>query len=166
MVRKSKYLITGAKLSDCRTWRYLLWRAWSPRNGGLVTFIGLNPSTADEDDDDPTIRRCVGFAKAWGHVGIIMVNLFAYRATDPGAMKSTRTPIGPKNDKAIIGAAERSDLVVCAWGAQGGHRRRDEEVCALLGEYQLHHLGLTKGGQPKHPLYLKSSTKPQRWRGR
>lgn len=152
----------GAMFSTCRTWRYLLWRIWD-YNKKLALFIGLNPSTANEYINDPTIRRCIGFAKAWGYGGILMANLFAYRATDPAVMKASVHPVGSKNDGAIERAARRSELIVCAWGAHGSYMNRDKVVRALLGDHRLHHLGLTIKGQPKHPLYLRADTQPIFW---
>ncbi|WP_276968362.1 DUF1643 domain-containing protein, partial [Metallibacterium scheffleri] len=114
--------------------------------------VGLNPSTADETQDDPTIRRCVGFAKAWGYQALCMVNLFAFRATRPDDMLAAADPVGPDNDAHLRALSGEAGVIVAAWGALGTHRGRDVEVCALLPA--LHCLTLTKGGQPGHPLYL------------
>lgn len=147
----------SAVFSPDRVYRYMLWRTWGA--GPTVTFIGLNPSTADETVDDPTIRRCIGYAKAWGYGGLIMANLFALRATDPRVMLAHPEPVGPANDDALRDCVARSELVVAAWGADGAHRRRSSAVRAMLGG-QLHALGLTKNGEPKHPLYLRADLEP------
>lgn len=152
--------LDGALINHIRLLGYALWRTWS-EDDGHVMFIGLNPSTADETEDDPTIRRCIGFAKSWGYGGIYMLNLFAFRATDPQVMKAAADPVGPSNDEFLCMYAESAGLVVVAWGAHGVHHRRDEAVRRLISP--LHHLGLTKSGQPKHPLYLRGDTKPRAW---
>ena len=127
----------------------------------------LNPSTADGEVDDPTIRRCVGFAKKWGYSGITVVNLFALRTTDPNDLYRVSRdndvyPIGPDNDNAIIAGAATSDCVVCAWGAHGSYMGRGPQVIKMIGTLKSMCLGMTKGGQPKHPLYLRNDTKRQR----
>lgn len=156
--------VMGAKFSSCRAYRYSLWRTWGPivNDSQVVVFIGLNPSTADETTDDPTIRRCIGFAKRWGYGGIVMTNLFAFRATDPKAMKAAAAPVGPMNDSVLIEEADKAGLVVAAWGTHGTHNRRAEAVRSFLKG--LHHLGLTKDGHPRHPLYLKGDIQPQEWK--
>ena len=123
-----------------------------------VTFIGLNPSTADEYADDPTIRRCIGFARSWGFGRLKMLNLYAYRATDPLRLADTDDPVGPHNDCTISKVVGGSDLVICAWGVRAGHDRA-AKVLAFIGAP--HCLGLTKDGYPRHPLYVKADTLPQ-----
>lgn len=150
----------GATFSPCRTYRYSLLRQWEP-DKGRVLFIGLNPSTADETQDDPTIRRCVGYAKAWGYGGICMANLFAYRATDPRDMKAAADPIGPDTDWSLGVLASEAGLVVAAWGAHGCYLGRGEKVRRMLSP--LHYLRLTKDGSPGHPLYLPACLTPQVW---
>lgn len=151
----------SAKFSPCRTWRYKLSRIWGPRNGRVV-FIGLNPSTADESEDDPTIRRCIGFAKTWGYGGIYMLNLFAFRATDPRDLKRATDPIGPENDKRLVSAAQRANIVVAAWGVHGTLHNRSENFIENVYPWYLRDnlscLGHTKNGHPKHPLYLPKTT--------
>lgn len=143
----------SAEFSPCRRYRYLLSRKWG--DGLRVAFIGLNPSTADETQDDPTIRRCIGFAKAWGYGGLWMLNLFAFRATLPKDMKAAIDPVGPENDEFIYRVAKRSALVVAAWGVHGRYRNRSVEVAGVLGMAgPVHCLGVTQDGSPKHPLYL------------
>ncbi len=152
----------GATFSPCRKYRYTLFRNWhSLSDKGVVMFVGLNPSTADETNDDPTIRRCIGYAKNWGYSGIVMTNIFAYRATDPKDMKAISEPVGEENDQALKDQAARAGIVIAAWGAHGAHLARGEYVRALLPE--LHYLRLTKDGHPGHPLYLPAKLKPAPW---
>lgn len=125
-------------------------------------FIGLNPSTADEKYDDPTIRRCIGYARDWGYAGLCMMNLFAFRATSPDDMRAAEDPVGPDNDRALIDMAEFAGVIVAAWGVHGTHLGRDEEVRKMIPE--LHYLQLTKEGIPGHPLYLAKRLKPILWR--
>jgi hypothetical protein len=124
-------------------------------------FIGLNPSTADETVDDPTIRRCLSFAKAWGYDGMSMANLFAFRATDPAVMLSEPEPIGSENDTYLLNMARRAGIVIAAWGTQGGHLGRDASVRKMIPN--LHYLRLTKDGHPGHPLYLPGDLEPMLW---
>lgn len=145
--------------SSCRTWRYTLWRELELGNPSYVMFIGLNPSTADEVKDDPTIRRCIDFAKRWGYGALCMTNLFAFRATDPKVMKAAQDPVGPDNDRWLKEIGASAGLRVAAWGAHGTHRARDEAVMGLLAD-DLSCLALTKDGDPRHPLYLKSCVRP------
>lgn len=146
-------------LSPCRTYRYTLWRDCGGMVGdGYAMFIGLNPSTADEVADDPTIRRCVAFAKSWGYGALCMTNLFAFRATAPGDMKSTADPVGPDNDQHLLRVARDAGVIVAAWGVNGTHQGRDAAVRALVPN--LHCLKLTSAGHPGHPLYLRSTLMP------
>jgi hypothetical protein len=153
----------GAVLSPCRTWRYRLWRKW--REESQVNFLMLNPSTADESADDPTIRRCLGYARRWGYGGIVVTNLFALRATDPGALREHPDPVGPHNDQAILAAACSCALVVCAWGSHGDIRGRAGEVEWLLRRQRIrpHYLRRNQDGHPAHPLYLKGDIRPVPW---
>lgn len=146
----------GADFSPCRTYRYSLTRRWDDVLPNVM-FIGLNPSTADETEDDPTIRRCIGFAKDWGFGGLIMANLFAFRATDPKVMKRAADPVGPENDKWLWELYGRAKLVIAAWGNDGAFLERGGEVLAMLN-HDVCQLGYTRSGQPKHPLYLRSDT--------
>lgn len=154
---------TGAIFSPDRTYRYMLWRQWDDELP-KCTFIGLNPSTADENFDDPTIRRCIRFAKDWGYGRMQMLNLFAYRATDPLVMRLAEDPVGPQNDRWLVEACERSALVVAAWGMHGLYRGRQDHVDGLLEAFPVQCLGKTKSGCPRHPLYLRATTQPERWR--
>lgn len=156
-----------AVLSPCRRWRYSLTRDASDLaapSTGYAMFIGLNPSTADETEDDPTIRRCMNFARAWGYTGLVMTNLFAWRATDPNDMKATADPVGPDNDQHLVQLAQGAGVIVAAWGVHGTYLGRDQAVKALPGiAGRLHYLRLTKDGHPGHPLYLPSTLTPIPW---
>lgn len=128
-------------------------------------FVGLNPSTADETVDDPTIRREMDFAKSWGLSGLVKVNLFAYRATDPKMMKRAFRPIGPHNDEWIGSLHARCYVTVAAWGNHGTFLGRHNQVMHLMcGD--IHCLGETKTHQPKHPLYLKKDAPLRLYRRR
>ncbi len=131
----------------------------------VMAFIGLNPSTADEVEDDPTITRCINYAKKWGYGGLFMLNIFAYRATDPKDMKAAPDPVGVDNDAYILRVADKAGLIVAAWGNHGGYLERGREVCQLLADRKIHCLGITKAGMPKHPLYLKADLKPVLYKG-
>jgi len=146
----------GAMLSPDRVYRYSLWRVWD-ESKPLVMFIGLNPSTADENDDDPTIRRCINFAKDWGYGGIYMLNLFALRTKNPIILLSHPSPIGIVNDHWLKQVAQNNVKVIAAWGTKGLYLGRDKEVMKLFR--QMNCLGLTKDGHPKHPLFLRKDTK-------
>lgn len=151
-----------AVLSECGTYRYELTRRWD--DGPSVTWIMLNPSRADATVDDPTIRRCIGFAKSWGYSAITVRNLYGLRATKPAALWCHPDPVGPENDAHLLRCVG-DPLVVCAWGAQG---RRGSRVIKTLGERHapLHILAFTDGvpPRPRHPLYLKADLTPIRLR--
>jgi hypothetical protein len=151
----------SAVVSDCERYRYRLDRRWGDRGDG-VNFIMLNPSTADATHDDPTIRRCVSFAKEWGKGAIVVTNLFAFRATDPRGLASQDDPVGPENDTFIREAATSAGLVVCAWGAHGFARERAGSVLAALRRMGVTPtaLRLTKDACPSHPLYLPAGLLP------
>lgn len=152
---------TSASFSPCRTYRYELWREWAGGTG-YVMFVGLNPSTADETEDDATIRRCIGYAKAWGYGALCMTNLFAYCTRWPQVMKAAPEPVGPDNNQRLLTTAAEAAVVVAAWGTEGTHLGRDDQVRALLPN--LHCLRLTKHGHPAHPLYLPKVLQPVRWK--
>ncbi|MBK8133391.1 MAG: DUF1643 domain-containing protein [Gammaproteobacteria bacterium] len=143
--------------SPCRTYRYALWREWIGGEG-YAMFVGLNPSTADETQDDPTIRRCIAFAKGWGYAGLCMTNLFAFRATDPKDMKAAADPVGPENDAHLLALANEAGVIVAAWGVHGTYGGRHNAVREMLPA--LHCLALTKDGHPRHPLYLRKTLTP------
>ncbi len=155
-------LESGAEFSPCRTWRYCLWRRWS-RRGPTAAFIGLNPSTADETRDDPTVRRCIRFAQGWGYGRMFMLNIFAYRSTDPRLLRNVADPIGPGTNAAIVRICRRAKLVVACWGQWGKLFERGGAVAHLLGDSPLYCLDTTRDGHPKHPLYIPAVTKPRRY---
>lgn len=185
---EAAYINKGAIISQCGRYRYRLWREWrihpetaqwdmwADDDGAPVldgagqqlgdplscVFVMLNPSTADGNEDDPTIRRCVGFAKRFKFDRLEVVNLFAFRATNPRdllALNHNDDPVGDRNERAVEQALEDAGMIVCAWGAHGGHLGQDQ---TMLGWIDRHNhrgapvvaLGLTKDGRPKHPLYL------------
>lgn len=158
-VRKS------AVISDDDLYRYELTRHWSDV-GRTMLWVMLNPSTADADQDDPTIRRCIGFAKSWGYGSLIVANLFAYRATNPEALTGVADPIGPENDRRLLALA-RTCFVVAAWGASVPQywRHRPTGIAQQLRDagVALHHIGLTKEGHPRHPLYVRGDAVPTLW---
>lgn len=147
-----------AKFSPCRVYRYTLWRIWGDGKR-FVQFIGLNPSTADELKNDPTVRRCIIFAKDWGYDGMCMTNLFAYRSPSPQVMKKQAEPIGEENDKYLMEIAASAELIVAAWGNHGKHRKRDDAIKEMF-KSRLTCLATSDGGNPKHPLYLSGALKP------
>ncbi len=146
--------IKGAIISECTTYRYQLWRLWD-KTKPLVMFIMLNPSTADADKDDPTIRRCINYAKAWGYGGLYVGNLFAYRATVPKDLFKAKEPIGEDNHKHLKEMYDKCDKVVGAWG---NNQARPERIFNNFDN--LYYLALCKDGTPKHPLYLKKDLEP------
>lgn len=148
----------GAIISDCKRYRYRLTRTWDDYRDPLP-FVMLNPSTADSEIDDPTIRRCMGFAKREGAGGIVVANLYAYRATDPVSLWARDDPYGPENDMALTDitawAAGTDVPLVCAWGAHGGRNNRPIVLMQKSGA-RLMCLGRTKDGHPRHPLYVRA----------
>ena len=155
-------IIKTAILSPEKLYRYVLSRVWDDAKE-IVNFIGLNPSIADDTIDDPTIRRCVAFAKSWGYGGLYMTNLFAYRATDFAnllkAEKEGKDPVGHENDKWIKSVANQADKVVFVWGTKGVHNNRDKKVIDMFENRYC--IKLSKNGEhPRHPLYLKSNLTP------
>ena len=155
-------MIKEATFSEDRIYRYALSRIWKASKG-QVCFVGLNPSTADENVDDPTIRRCIRYAERWGFGAIIMLNLFAFRATQIKNMLKAEEPIGPRNDAIISLLSDTCDITVMAWGNFGAYLERDKAVIPMLKNP--HYLTITKMGQPGHPLYLKGSLGPRKWEG-
>jgi len=126
----------------------------------------LNPSTADERVLDPSCTRARRYAERWGYGALLVTNLFAWRATDPEAMKAARDPVGRRNDEVILSAARSARMVVCAWGNHGAHLGRSMAVLRALREAgtALHVLRLNGSGEPAHPLYLPAALAPVRWR--
>lgn len=153
----------SAVLSECRTYRYTLTRNWGDGDK-VLCCIGLNPSKADETLDDPTIRKLIAFARLWGYDGLVMLNLFAFRSTDPKNLKTHRVPIGPDNDTWLVRETEGRD-VLCAWGNPGSYLGRDKAVWdTILSKRNCFCLGVNGNGSPKHPLYLSYKTVRKPWR--
>lgn len=148
---------TGAIFSPCHNYRYALWRIWKP-DQPYILFIGLNPSKADAQRNDPTIRRCIGFAKQWGYGGVYVTNLFSWRTCYPKMLKATPDPIGPETDDWMLHLKKGAHAVVACWGNHGGWGDRHQSVIAMFP--QLYCLKLTKQGYPAHPLYLPYTIKP------
>lgn len=158
-----------AEFSPCGTWRYRLVRQWA-EEGTFARFVMLNPSAADTTRDDPTVRRCISFARVWGHAGVVVLNAYALRATDPTHLASHPSPVGDGNANDVV-IAQEAELAagsgvpfVVAWGV---HARPDRvrEVWRLLAtaNVQVRCLGTTKEGAPRHPLYVAASTELQPW---
>lgn len=190
MADKVAYIAKGATISACGNYRYRLWREWrnhpAPSHWDMWTeddgspcldgageqlgeplscvFIMLNPSTADGEQDDPTIRRCVQFAQREGYDRLEVVNLFAWRATSPKdlfAVSPERDPVGHENERHVFRVLDKAGLIICAWGAHGGHIDQDETMMGWIDALNYNDapvmaLGVTKGGFPRHPLYLRN----------
>lgn len=156
----------SAVFSPCRTWRYTLERYWD-KSKPFVLFILLNPSTADEMQDDPTNRRGISFAKDWGYGGVIFCNLFAFRTAYPAELRKAVDDknVMLNNYRHVLYMAKKAGIVICAWGINGKHLDRGKYMLDLLSDRDIetYHMGLTKDGYPKHILYLKADTKPQLW---
>jgi len=150
----------GADFSPCRKYRYSLWRFWQ-KDCRYAAFVCLNPSTADETKNDPTVRRCINYAHDWGYGGMIILNLFAYRSTFPKILLHVGDPVGPDNDFHLRSASSKAGITIAAWGVHGALFDRDKEVFKMLTNP--HCLALTKDGYPGHPLYLKKNLKPRRY---
>ncbi|MFZ5963467.1 DUF1643 domain-containing protein [Thalassococcus sp. BH17M4-6] len=148
-----------ALYSPCARYRYALERRWG--EGGAVLFVMLNPSTATELRNDPTIERCERRARAMGYGALMIGNLFAWRATRPADLRAAPDPEGPENAAVLADMIGRAALTIAAWGVHGAHR----EAAQRFARYSapLHHLGLTKDGHPRHPLYVSYTTGPQPW---
>mgnify|MGYP000850458481 CR=1 FL=1 len=153
-----------AVYSPCESYRYALTRIWYPQ-GRRVTFVMLNPSTATEVQNDPTVERCERRARALGYGAFRVCNIFAFRATDPKVMRAHPDPIGPANDAAVLEGADWAEAVICAWGTHGAHLDRGIAVEALLraSGRPLFHLGLSLAGHPRHPLYIGYDRQPEPW---
>ena len=154
---------TDCTFSDCKRYRYTLTRHFAAiGRKGRVAFVMLNPSTADANNDDPTVRRCVGYAYDWGFADLEILNMFAYRSTDPENLFKATDPIGPENDQWIVKKLRTVDLVVCAWGAHPTVIHREPRVLELIeiaGKTPTC-LKRSDAGHPCHPLYLKKTLKP------
>jgi hypothetical protein len=159
----------GAEFSPCRTWRYRLWRRWD--TGPVLLVVGLNPSTADETRNDPTIRRCIGYAHRWGFGALEMLNLFSFRATEPRDLVRAEDPIGPETGRVIAESCGRvgasSDgAVLAAWGAHARHPKLADWTTVARTRLEdllpegVACLGFTNEGEPRHPLYLRLDAHP------
>lgn len=156
---KLAMLERGAVLSDCGLYRYRLTRRWAA--GSTCCFVMLNPSTADAMQDDPTIRRCINFARAWGHGALVVVNLYAFRATDPMDLQRAEDPSGPDNAMYVERETARAGQVVVAWGA---HPWARATIAATLVHRPAFALALNGDGSPKHPLYVRGDATPVEWK--
>lgn len=164
----AEWNLGGAVFSSCEQYRYVLYRHWGDKpvfhrlaTPDVLPFIGLNPSTATATEDDPTVSRCINFAKRNGFQGMYMLNLFAYRATIPGEMKMQMDPVGPDNNTAIMDILKSSLHVVLAWGNHGSHLGRSNEMKELLNQAiwleNIWCFGVTNQDEPIHPLYQPSN---------
>jgi hypothetical protein len=155
--------LSGATFSEDRRFRYLLWRTFG--EGPAVAYVLLNPSTADEARNDPTVERCVRRGLTMDYAKVLVTNIFALRSTDPGELYRAQDPVGPENDRAIVQATRRAHLVICGWGNHGEFRGRGSEVLKLLQAAGVapHCLTVTRSGQPGHPLYVGYNVQPRRW---
>ena len=162
-----------AEFSACNTYRYKLGRVWNPVKPPCL-FVMLNPSTADHNIDDPTIRLCIGHAMRMGFGSLLVGNIFAMRSTDPKHLWKEDDPIGPLNNRALQDMISEAGRVVIAWSADGNHKYgsckankrggRADEVMELIGEENAYALRLCKNGQPHHPLYLPGGLNPLPYR--
>lgn len=150
----------GADFSACGQYRYRLWQIWDPQKDA-VGLISLNPSAAEVHDTNPTFRRCLRFAQDWGFGALYLLNLFAYRAPTPQALKQAVSPIGPENDRYLRALAGYTRIQVAAWGNDGSHLARAQAVRKMLP--RLHVLKVNASGEPAHPLYLKADLRPFLW---
>lgn len=157
-------MVSDVVYSPCGTYRYALTRTWDP-DQPKIAFVMLNPSTADAMRNDPTVERCERRARQMGYGAMRVVNLFAFRATKPSDLKATAAPEGPENMAVLLAAADWADMVLCAWGAHGDHMAQAAKAEAALraAGHTLHHIGLTKHGHPRHPLYVSYAVTPALW---
>ncbi len=158
---------SAATYSDCERYRYQLTRIWDDA-GRRVLFIMLNPSTATEQQNDPTVERCERRARALGFGSFRVTNIFAWRDTDPRNMRAASDPVGPENDVVLLDGCTWADQVICAWGNHGTHLGRGAKVERLLRKTNLplYHFSQTKAGHPKHPLYIAYTEQPVAWRSK
>lgn len=163
-------MMRSALLSDCGRYRYLLGRRWTSiqENPRHVVWVMLNPSSANAEVDDPTIRRCIAFSRRWGYGSLVVVNLFAYRTHHPPKLAIVDDPVGPDNDehiaRQVFAAFTRRSDVVAAWGANQLAIERAEKLLALCYR-PLQCLGMTKSGAPRHPLYVRGDTNLREYAG-
>ena len=167
MIRRSHEqdgTVSTVTYSDCEKYRYDLTRTWDA-GGPCLLYIMLNPSKADERRNDPTVERCERRARALGYGALRVTNIFAWRDTDPHAMRRAKKPIGPDNDTTLADSCHWANGILAAWGTHGAHMDRGPQIAAMLHAQKtpLFHLGLTKDGHPRHPLYIAYQTQPTRW---
>ena len=157
--------LATATFDSVRAYRFRLSRVWDP-SLRRVNFVMLNPSTADAFKLDPTVRRCIGFARHWQAGSVEVTNAYAYRSTAPAGLREVADPVGFGNDDALVAAALAADLVIVAWGVHATYLGREAVVRTLLADAGVapHYLALTKDGHPGHPLYLSGAAQPQPWR--
>ena len=154
---------SSAVYSECGSYRYSLTRKWG--QGDRLLYVMLNPSVADERQNDPTVERCERRARAMGFDAFRVANIFAWRATQPELLKQAADPVGPENDAVLLDAGSWADRVICAWGVHGNHLGRGKQVEQMLRAHcaSLWNLGLTKDGAPRHPLYVAYARIPMSW---
>lgn len=157
-------------ISQCRQYRYSLVRTWLDgwqKSEGRIAWVMLNPSTADADKDDPTVKRVIHFSKIWGFGSLVVVNLFAFRATMPSVMKAADDPIGPDNDRHIAEECANANRVIVAWGTNGTYLDRGKQVLEMLSNMNIKvkSFRLTKNRQPRHPLYVSKQAALYMWKG-
>lgn len=155
---------SSAAYSGCETYRYFLARVWDTSLPS-INFLMLNPSTADERRNDPTIERCERRARQMSFGAFVITNIFAFRATDPRDLRAAARPEGPRNKQVLLEEATKADTLLAAWGAHGEHLGQGSRTIDMLLNrgIRLYHLGRTKKGQPRHPLYVPYSTRPRPW---
>lgn len=153
----------SARFSPCRRYRYTLTRSWA--DGPTLNALALNPSTADESSNDPTVTRLERRAAMLGFGTLVVTNIFAFRSTDPRGLRHVDEPVGPENDAVIVEEATGANMTLCCWGSHGRFRRRGEAVRAMLGraDVELWALQVLDDGEPQHPLYLPYHLKPKRY---
>jgi len=167
------FTTADAAFSTCRRYRWWLRRQWQPQRPTLV-FVGLNPSRADAERDDPTLRRLVGFARQWGYGSLLVLNLFARISPSPAVLMRCSDPVGPENDRWLLWTLGLGPAAIwLGWGNRGALDGRDRTVLTLLNRAlscasvgttpELLCLGWTAAGQPRHPLYVPAGTKPRAW---
>jgi len=159
-----RYIQKDAIFSPCKAYRYTLSRKWnsSPDKEGYTLFVMLNPSTADENILDPTVRRCLYYTIKWGYGDMHVCNIFALRSTNPKRLYESIDPIGQENDKYICNEVKNANIVIAAWGSHGKYKNRGNEVMKMISTIKdVHYLKLTKENIPCHPLYLKGDLSPK-----
>ncbi|MDA7527499.1 DUF1643 domain-containing protein [Planctomicrobium sp.] len=154
--------VSKAIYTDCELYRYVLTRTWDGDGTNRAVFIGLNPSTATEYQNDPTVARCINYAKAWGHDSMTMLNAFAYRSTDPKGLKTIEDPVGEGNDRYILRECKKGTRIILCWGTHAAYLERGTKLLTKLNglSQELTCLKITKAGHPSHPLYLRKDLLP------